>query len=202
MKYCTTEQFVGLIENLYFLDEAEKNRALDAKKEIDSRLDGYTYDEIKTVIEDHCIKTDGRFPPKLGYVILMAERNRPFRNPMPLDSSMYTQMDSLNKFVEKLTPYYQAWAKENKKVVDKLKYLRNKYYSPKTASELSEYNAERVKTVRELAEQVWEYRDSPFIKNSPVDPILWLIHRGLVFVPNDSVFLELGKAIGDMAANG
>ena len=71
-----------------------------------------------------------------------------------------------------------------------------------SGSERWQYNAERTETALELAKRVWEYRDTTFVKNSPVDPVLWLIQRHLVPDDTPDLFLLVGKTIGDIAANG
>lgn len=202
MKSITTEQYRDILSNLYDLTPSEIKSFTDNKESLDQRLSGYTYDEIKKVVEEHCIETHGRILPVLGYILLMAEYKRPFKNPMPLDESFYTEFESLKDFVEKAKPYCKAWLDANEKIKTKIQNINSKRYAVMSGSERWQYNAERTETALELAKRVWEYRDTTFVKNSPVDPVLWLIQRHLVPDDTPDLFLLVGKTIGDIAANG
>ncbi len=201
MKNITVEQYRDLIDNLYDLTPDEKQIFVDRKQDFEAKLKGYSYDEIKSVVEEYCLETKGRTTPRLSYITLVAEHNRPFKNPMPLDDSFYKSFDSIQDLVEKLKPNAQAWIKENKQVASKFNYLQNKLSGPKTQSELNDCEAERKKTVRELAKTIWEYKDTIFVQNSPVDPKFWCLNRFLVSEDSQDLFLALGATLGNMYAD-
>lgn len=208
MKNITAEQYLDIIEDLYMVPQETRNAILDDKQEIETRLRGYDYTDVATVVKDYYLHNDKKFFPRLGGVIAMLDDRGVkyyggFQNPKPLPKSAYNPEMSYTDFVAMLSNNWDTWKIVNPYWYTRFQNIRKikdqKFYNRDAEWEMRHTVAQMA---LELAKDIFEYRDSPEVKNSIVDPVLWLNHKSVLPLEPETVFELVGSRLAVLAYEG
>ena len=96
-----------------------------------------------------------------------------FVNTHPIDLDNLKPFEDSAQFFLWMKPIYNEWFESNSYLKNKITAIKNEIYKPVY------WGQEQIvlKMAQDLAKEIWEYRDTPEIKNSLLDPNLWSLCR-------------------------
>ena len=121
-----------------------------------------------------------------------------FKNPDPMPDSIYIRFETKEQMETQLKPYFTTWFKQNE-------YFRTKLFAIRAEENKPVYwDQDKIvlKMAKDLAKEIFGYKDTTEIKNSPVDPKFWCQNRFLINPSYEkSKFIVVGYYLGCLQAD-
>lgn len=120
-------------------------------------------------------------------------------NPTPLTQAQYSSEMTADEVIEVFNKAIPSWSASNPGYLSQVREITNVARDTTKAN----YHQKSLQMALELAKAIFRYKDSTHVRNSLVDPLFWLSHRGVMteelLWAKKSGWLYLGYQLGRLA---
>lgn len=120
-------------------------------------------------------------------------------NPTPLTQVQYSSEMTADEVIEVFNKAIPSWSASNPRYLSQVREITNVARDTTKAN----YHQKSLQMALELAKAIFRYKDSTHVRNSLVDPLFWLSHRGVMteelLWAKKSGWLYLGYQLGRLA---